>query len=190
MVPEKPNRFWLIGGLLLAIIFTMAFRTGELVELESYLDHQTESDIVRTTQTVQFVIPREAQGKVLSAARLESGNYAVELEIQGTPSEGRGAGQRAWVIYRKDTSGLELDAAPELARWAHITRDTPAISRLVNPMNESVALSLEASGPPVAVEAPFATSNDKAEVEREASEARWVKSMPVNSIKGRGLANE
>jgi hypothetical protein len=127
---------------------------------------------------------------VLSANRLESGNYAVELEIQGEPSEGRGAGQRAWVLYRKDASGVALDAAPELARWAHITRDTPAIARLVNPRSESVAQSMEASGPPVAVDAPSLTPDERAEVEREASETRWIKSMPIDSMKGRGLANE
>jgi hypothetical protein len=196
MYPEKPNRFWLVSGLLLAIIFTVAFRTGELVELDAYLNQESNSSIIKVSQNVQFIVPKGTNANVLSAHRLRSGNYALELQVIGNASDGKGAGQKVWVLFRDSNSAMAsassvtLDGSPLAAHLAKFTHDTPAIAQWVNPINQSVALSAQNQGPPVTVDTHDLVQQQKAQATQDAQAALWEKSMPINSIQGRGLASE
>jgi hypothetical protein len=190
MYPEKPNRFWLVSGLLLAIIFTVAFRTGELVELDAYLSNENNTGVVKVSQNVQFIVPKGTSAHVISSHRLISGNYAMEVEIPGAAASGKGAGQRVWILYRTGTGNVAFDKSPQTSKNAQFTRDTPAIAQLINPLNESVALSAKKEGPPVTVDQTDFTRENEIQSSRASQDSRWEKAMPITSMKGRGLASE
>ncbi|MDR3607821.1 MAG: hypothetical protein P4M08_10630 [Oligoflexia bacterium] len=190
MSSEKPNRFWFVSGLLLAIIFTVAFRTGELVELDAYLNQQAGSIGAKISQNVQFIVPKGTEARVLAANRLESGNYAVKLEIQGSgtdeKSAAQGAGRHVWILYSAHPSmdsfgasfGMSSNSSvilnPQTGSPVQFVRDTPAISEHVS------VSSADASDPLISL----------VETKSVESEPRWQKTLSISSIQGRGLASE
>ncbi len=162
-----PNRETLVRNLsmipllLLGGMFLVAFRAGDLGELDSFLEHGANARFPRSSHNVQMIVQEGTDGVVTDVKKIEDGRWAVEIELHGGPMAKQQQGERFWFLVKKSDQSptgaygaLRFDGGsfPSVASKAVVLHDSPAIIQLVNPKTESVAESALQSGPPIAVE--------------------------------------
>lgn len=151
----------MIPLLLLSGVFMVAFRAGDLSELDNFLERGANSHFPRSSHNVQMIVQEGTDGVVTDVKPVEDGHWAVEIEVHGGPMAKQQDGERFWFLVKKSEKtadgiygALRFDsgAFPAVASKAQVVHDSPAIIQLVNPKTASVADSAVQNGPEVDVE--------------------------------------
>ncbi len=121
--------------LTLSLTTFLAFKVGDEVELESFLNGRTHPNFLSSAGNVKTGLKKGTTGDIVDIKNFTSGNSGIKMKISNGPH----AGKTYWVYYSKNNPALKLTdkkqkeiATPEEAKSAdspkaETLRDTSAI---------------------------------------------------------------
>ena len=90
----------------LAVILTtsLAFKIGEQVELEAYLNGRTQARFTKNNNNIGTTLLKGTRGEVLETKKMPSGNYGIKIKVQ----DGIHKGESYWVYYNLKAPLIKL----------------------------------------------------------------------------------
>lgn len=116
----------------LIITSVLAFKVGEQVELEAYLNARSSAAFLKNSGNVKTVLSKGTKGEVLESKKMPSGNYGIKIKVQTGPRRG----ESYWLYYDLKSPKMKLFDAKKLeqrpeqidqARLAELTARQEAI---------------------------------------------------------------
>lgn len=101
-LPMKSS--WVRGLLIFSLIFSLALKQNDVVELEQYFNARYSANFLKTTKNVKFVMPPGTQGKIEEIKNFSSGNRGLQVTLQN----GKNKGEKVWVYYKPSDPGMKL----------------------------------------------------------------------------------
>lgn len=88
----------------LSIATSLAFKAGDEVELDSYLNARTNPNFLKSAGNVKATLKKGTTGDVLEVKKFSSGNSGIKIKITNGPR----SGESYWVYYNKKDPAIKL----------------------------------------------------------------------------------
>ncbi|MFA6238410.1 MAG: hypothetical protein WC635_13840 [Bacteriovorax sp.] len=88
----------------LFIASVLAFKVGDQVELEAYLNARSSAKFLSTSNNVKTQLSKGTKGEILETKKMPSGNYGIKMKVENGPRRG----ESYWVYYDLKAPKMKL----------------------------------------------------------------------------------
>lgn len=119
------NKFINLSLLLFIATSILAFKVGEHIEIEAYLNARSSSSFLKTSGNIKTQLSKGTKGEILETQKMPSGNYGIKMKVENGPHRG----ESYWVYYNLKAPLMKLlnTDQVEKAKNAVLTSSQPAI---------------------------------------------------------------
>lgn len=80
---------------LVTVSTTTAFKKGDLIELQSFLNARTSAAFTKESKNISAVLAKGTKGEILETQKMPSGNFGLKMKVESGPH----AGETYWVYH-------------------------------------------------------------------------------------------
>ena len=88
----------------LSLSTMLAFKAGDEIELDSFLNARANPNFLRSAANIKATLKKGTTGDVLEIKKFSSGNSGIKIKI----TSGTHAGESYWVYYNKNNPAIKL----------------------------------------------------------------------------------
>lgn len=148
----------------------LAFKVGDQVELESYLNARSSAQFLKTSGNIKTQLSAGTKGEVLESKKMNSGNYGIKMKV----NSGAHRGESYWLYYNlKDPKMKLFDSQRREQKTEQITQEKLQI--------KSAELTEDQTGIRAPEEAAVLVAANTAKFVLENKTASQVTSPPTGS---------
>lgn len=89
---------------LVTVTTTTAFKKGDLIELQSFLNARSSAAFTKEARNISAVLAKGTKGEILETQKMPSGNFGLKMKVQSGPH----AGETYWVYHNVKNPAAKL----------------------------------------------------------------------------------